>query len=102
MRSRSIRPCDEFVQFIKICLCEITSAHSIFILHGNRDYAALLVLRDLGASRKMLGRINAIALVVNMLQVEPVNEMTTDGFALQQVNEQGGRGVSAKESTRET
>src|SRR6185312_820387 len=102
MGGRSICVCDEVVEFIKISLRQITSAHPASILDDNRDYAALLVLRDLCASRKVFGCIYAIGCVVNTLQVGSVDEMTTYGSTLQQVNQQGGGGVPPQQSTRET
>jgi hypothetical protein len=48
--------------------------------------------------RKILNRVDAITLLINVLQVEAVNEVIADGAAMEKIDEKGTRCSSAQQA----
>src|ERR1039458_1501699 len=91
----------ELVELVEITLRKVAGAVPVGVLNLDCDDAALFVLGDFGDSRKMLCSVNTVALAVNVLQIEAIDEVTGDRVAAQQVNEQVGRSASSNEASGE-
>src|ERR1017187_3757203 len=102
MSSRCVCPHDKQVQLIEIALRQIAGPLRICILHLDGDNAALFVFSDLCNLGEMFGGIDSITLVINVLQVEPVNEMAGHRSAAKEVNKEIGRGVPTRKGAGET
>ena len=86
---------DEVVELVEIGLGEVASAGRVGVLDFNGDDAALFVVGDGGVAGQALGGIDAIALVVDVLEIEAVDEVRADGSTMQQAGEESGGGVAA-------
>src|ERR1700733_4545771 len=99
---RSVRKGEHAIQLIEIGLRDCLSSPGIGIAECNRDDAALLVVNHRRMAGKILDRIDAITLLVNVLQVEAVNYVVSDGAAVQQIDEQSSRGSPTPQQAGET
>src|ERR1700677_79505 len=92
-RRRSTGSRNKRVEFIEISLGQITSAHGIVVFNLDRDDTALLVIRNFRHAGEMFGRIDVVALVIDVLEVKALDKMAAHGPALQQIDEERSRGV---------
>jgi hypothetical protein len=100
--SGCIRPHDKLVQLIEIALRQIAGPLRICVLHLDGDNATFLVFSDLRNLGEMFGGIDSITLVINVLQVEPVNEMAGHRSAAKEVDEKIGRRAPTRKGAGET
>src|SRR5689334_11687905 len=83
---RSVR--EKKVQLVEISLGQVAGADTVTIFYGDRDDAALFVLSDRSAPRKLLGCVDAITFVIDLLELEAFNEVIADRAALDEVDVQ--------------
>ncbi len=86
------------IQLIEIGLRDRLRASTVSIAERNGDDATLLVIHHGCMVAQIFHGVDAIALLVNVLQVEAVNDVVTDGAAMQKIDKQGTRSSSAQQS----
>src|SRR5271167_4111316 len=89
------------IELVQIALGNIPRSGWIGIRHGQGDDATLLVVHDLCLAGEVFRGVDAVSLVIEVLQVEAVDQVAAYSAAPQQVDEQRGVPSSAEESTCE-
>ena len=84
---------DQLIELVEIALGEVAGALGIGVLNFDGDDAALLVVADLGQACEVLGCVDAVALAVDVLQVETIDEMSAHRSASQQIDEERRGGM---------
>src|ERR1700677_172092 len=102
MSGRGAGPCQQVVQLIEIPLRQVTRAHRILVLDCNGNDTALLVVGNGSEVCETLGRAEAIAFAVELLQVKAVNQMATDGPAFQKILVECSSGMTREQASCRT
>ena len=85
-RGRNVGTGDYIVQLVEVGLRDGAGAPRIGVAVSETDDTALLVIDDLGVPRDVLHGVDAIALAIDLLQIEAVDKMVADGAAVKQID----------------
>ena len=92
---------DQAIQFFDVSLRHITRPFGTVVDHRNRDHSALAIFLDRGSLRQSLARILFVAIPINFLQIESVDEVIFHGAAANQFDKQRAFVAHAEKISRQ-
>jgi len=97
-RGRGVGSSDDTIKLVEISLSDRAGALRVCIAEGETDHATFFVIHDHSVTRDILYGIDALTLAIYLLQIETIDEMVTDGAAVEEVDEESAGGSTAQQT----